>query len=68
MNKNILNVSILPNDIVVLFDSKSGWNQIGGAELLAPKNHNGKGCNLLFGNMEVRFVEIEKLDKLRWKP
>lgn len=66
INKNVLNVNRFPPDVVVLFDSKSGWNQIGGKELLAPENHKGKGCNILFGNMEVRFIEVKDFDKLKW--
>jgi len=51
---------------VILFDSKPGWNQVGGPELLAPENHGGKGCNILFGNFEVKFIEKEKFGELKW--
>ena len=68
MNKNIIGLKKIPDDIVVLFDSKPGWNQVGGHELLAPENHNGTGCYILFGHMFAEFVDINDLDKLRWKP
>ena len=67
INENIIGLDKLPSDVVVLFDSKSGWNQVGGKELLAPENHRGKGCNILFGNMEVKFVLSEEFYKLRWE-
>ena len=65
MNVNISNISDIPNDIVVLFDSKSGWNLIGDEQLLAPENHNGKGCNVLFGDFTVRFIPLKALEYLR---
>lgn len=39
-----------PSDVVLLFESKSGWNQNGGPELLNPDNHFARGCNVLFNN------------------
>lgn len=56
-----------PNDVVLLFESKDGWNQFGGAELLNPENHKGKGCSVMFNNFDVEFVLTEELDKLKWK-
>jgi len=66
LNKNVVGLDKIPDDIVILFDSKPGWNQIGGPELLAPENHGGKGCNILFGNFEVKFIEKEKFGELKW--
>jgi len=56
-----------PGDMVLLFEGNPGWNQFGGAELLAPENHNGEGCNILFNDGHVEFVKTEDLGKLKWK-
>jgi len=55
-----------PGDVVLLFESKPGWNQVGGPELLNTENHFGKGCNILFNDMQVEFVTSEKLGNLKW--
>jgi hypothetical protein len=34
---------------------------------LSTDNHNGQGCNVLFGNNVVKFLKPEELGKLRWK-
>jgi prepilin-type processing-associated H-X9-DG protein len=52
----------------MLFESKPGWNQVGGPELLWTDNHGGKGCNILFGDEHVECVECKQLAKLKWKP
>lgn len=69
MNKNIVGVkaSDIPEDVVLLFESKPGWNQAGGPEILTAENHNGEGCNILFGDRRVRIVETERLGELKWK-
>jgi hypothetical protein len=56
-----------PDDTVLLFETKGGWNQFGGAEILTTENHNGKGCYVLFNDLSTRFVKIEELGKLKWK-
>lgn len=53
--------------LVVLFETKAGWNQVGGPELLTTDNHNGKGCNVLFNDLTVEFVKTEELANLKWK-
>lgn len=53
-------------DVVLLFESKPGWNQSGGAELLTTENHQGKGCSVLFTDLHVEFVKAEDLSKLKW--
>jgi hypothetical protein len=55
-----------PNDVVLVFESKDGWNQYGGAELLNFDNHRGKGCNILFNNFSVRFIKPEEAGELNW--
>ena len=56
-----------PNDIVLLFETKGGWNQQGGPELLTFDNHKGKGANVLFNDGHVEFVKPDEVGKLRWK-
>lgn len=64
-----INVSLGSNPHhVVLFETKPGWNQVGGPELLTTDNHNGKGCNVLFNDLHVEFVKTEDLANLQWNP
>ncbi len=56
-----------PNDVVLLFETKGGWNQFGGPEILTIENHKGKGCNVLFNNGRVEFVTPERLGELKWE-
>ncbi|MHC4156722.1 MAG: H-X9-DG-CTERM domain-containing protein [Planctomycetota bacterium] len=55
-----------PPDAVLLFETKGGWNQYGGPEILTTENHEGKGCNVLFNDGHVRFVPSDELSLLRW--
>jgi len=52
--------------LVLLFETKDGWNQIGGPEILTTENHHGKGCNVLFNDSHVEFVGADKISELRW--
>jgi len=53
--------------IVLLFETKGGWNQFGEFELLTAENHNNEGANVLFNNGRVNFVEKDRFSKLKWK-
>jgi len=68
LNKNIAgkNSSEIPQDTVLLFETKGGWNQVGGPELLTTENHKGEGCNVLFGGLHVEFVKVERIAELKW--
>jgi prepilin-type processing-associated H-X9-DG protein len=55
-----------PGDLVVLFESKGGWNQFGGPELLTVENHKPRGCNVLFNDGHVEFVRADEVDRLIW--
>jgi prepilin-type processing-associated H-X9-DG protein len=57
-----------PSDVVLLFETKGGWNQSGGPELLATDNHIKfeKGCNILFADGHVEFIRAEDINNLRW--
>lgn len=54
------------SDVVLLFESKPGWNQSGGPELLTTENHQGKGCSVFFTDLHVEFVKTEDLGHLKW--
>lgn len=67
MNENIENLGLkVPPDMVLLFETSPGWNQIGGPGILTTENHNGYGCNVLFNDLHVEFVKTEGLHALRW--
>lgn len=53
-------------DVVLLFETKDGWNQFGGPELMTFDNHYRKGCNVLFNDGQVKFIKPEQKDKLNW--
>ena len=54
-------------DVVLLFETKAGWNQFGGPELLTTEHHEGKGCNVLFNDGDVEFIKKEQVGELKWK-
>jgi prepilin-type processing-associated H-X9-DG protein len=56
----------MPEDMVLLFESKPGWNLYGGPELLTTENHNGRGCNVLFGDGHTEWVRKERFGQLKW--
>jgi prepilin-type processing-associated H-X9-DG protein len=54
-------------DVVLLFESTAGWNQVGGPELLTTRHHEGKGCNVLFVDYHAEFVKGEEIPRLKWE-
>lgn len=54
-----------PNDVVLLFESSGGWNQFGGAELLAIDKKR-KGMWILFNDFHSSFKAMEQLSELNW--
>ncbi|MCJ7730618.1 MAG: DUF4190 domain-containing protein [Sedimentisphaerales bacterium] len=67
MNKNLEKPgNTAPPDMVLLFETKPGWNQSGGPEILSTDNHRGEGCNVLFSDGHVAFVKTEDLNDLKW--
>lgn len=67
MNKNAEKLGAnSPLDMVLLFESKPGWNQSGGPELLTTENHAGEGCNIAFCDGHVAFIKADDINKLRW--
>jgi hypothetical protein len=66
MNPNCLYGS--PADMVLLFETKAGWNQHGGPELFTFDNHDPKGGLVLLNDGTVKFIRTEEeLKQLRWK-
>jgi prepilin-type processing-associated H-X9-DG protein len=51
-------------DVVLLFESRSGWNQSGGPELLTTERH--EGCNIAFVDGSVRFIKPDEIAGLNW--
>jgi hypothetical protein len=57
-----------PPDMVLLFETKAGWNQQGGPELFTFDNHDPKGGCVLLNDGTVKFIRTEaELRQLRWK-
>lgn len=57
-----------PSDMVLLFETKAGWNQHGGPELFTFDNHDPKGGCVLLNDGTVKFIRTkEELQQLRWK-
>lgn len=57
-----------PPDMVLLFETKGGWNQYGGPELFTFDNHDPRGGCVLLNDGTVKFIRTtEEFHKLRWK-
>ena len=57
-----------PGDMVLLFETKAGWNQHGGPELFTFDKHDPKGGCVLLNDGTVKFIRTpEELRQLRWK-
>jgi hypothetical protein len=55
-------------DVVLLFETKAGWNQHGGPELFTFDNHDPKGGCVLLNGDTVKFIRTEEeLKQLRWE-
>jgi len=55
-----------PPDMVLLYETFPAWNQRDGPQLLIVDNHQGEGCNVLFVDGHVEFVETGSSQQLRW--
>jgi hypothetical protein len=57
-----------PPDMVLLFETKAGWNRHGGRELFTFDNHDPKGGCVLLNDGTVKFIRTaEELRRLRWE-
>jgi len=69
MNENIpADANELPGDLVLLFESAPGWNQVGGADDVTTDRHgeNNPGANIAFADGHIEFVKPEDIPNLRW--
>jgi len=67
MNENIpADVNELPDDLVLLFESSPGWNQVGGPDDVVTGRHDRPGANIAFADGHVEFVDAEDIPNLRW--
>jgi hypothetical protein len=57
-----------PADTVLLFETKGGWNQYGGPELMGFDNHSIKGAAALLKCGYTIFVKPDKIGEWKWKP
>ncbi len=66
-----MNPNCMPDssaDMVLLFETKAGWNQHGGPELFTFDNHDPKGGCVLLNDGTVKFIRTkEELQQLRWR-
>lgn len=56
-----------PGGTVLLFETKGGWNQYGGPEIMALENHKKRGCWILFNDGRVEFIAADRIEKLNWR-
>lgn len=68
MNSALAETAEAGLDTVILFESKPGRNNAGGAELLNTNNHRPKGANIAFADGRVKFIEANGINNLKWKP
>jgi hypothetical protein len=68
INVNEMKLDDIPPDVVLLFESEPGWNQVGGPELLTTENHEGTRCTILTAGGGTGFIKTEDLNRLRWEP
>jgi prepilin-type processing-associated H-X9-DG protein len=67
MNENIpADTNELPGDLVLLFESAPGWNQIGGPDDVVTDRHGRPGANIAFADGHVEFVDADDIPTLRW--
>jgi prepilin-type processing-associated H-X9-DG protein len=60
MNENIpADTKELPGDLVLLFESTSGWNQTGGADAVVTDRHKRPGASFAFGDGHVEYGPVE---------
>ena len=55
-----------PNDVVLLFETKGGWNQHGGPELFTGEHHKSNNGGVLFNDKQVLFINPEDINNLNW--
>jgi prepilin-type processing-associated H-X9-DG protein len=67
LNRNIEGLGFnAPGDMVLLFESRPGWNLVGGPEILTTDYHQQEGCNVVFVDGHTAFIKSAELAELRW--
>jgi prepilin-type processing-associated H-X9-DG protein len=68
LNKNLIGRKLtdVNPDTVMLFETKTGWNQTGEANELVFDHHNGS--NIVFADGHISYVPKDRISKLRWNP
>ena len=56
----------LPGDMVFLFESVPGWNQVGTIALLRTDRHEIRGSYILFVDGTIEFVKSDDIEQLNW--
>ncbi|UCG59978.1 MAG: hypothetical protein JSU70_10745 [Phycisphaerales bacterium] len=56
-----------PGDVVLIFETRGGWNQSGGPESLTAKDNYKRGWRVLLNNGHLKFIEPRGLAKLKWQ-
>jgi prepilin-type processing-associated H-X9-DG protein len=54
--------------MVLFFETRRGWNQGGGLEILTTENHEGRGCHVAFVDTHVEFVPKDGPSEFKWVP
>lgn len=66
MNKHVVGLDKdIPDDMVLLFESAPGWNQVGGIE--QAKGMSRMDVQIIFGNGDTKRILIKNIDRLRWQ-
>jgi prepilin-type N-terminal cleavage/methylation domain-containing protein len=64
MNPHAVDMS-MSIEMVMLFETRGGWNRYGGPDLVTYENHEGEGCNVLYIDTHVSFER--RVDDLYWE-
>ena len=56
----------MPGDMVFLFESVPGWNQVGTIALLRTDRHEIRGSYILFVDGTIEFVKSDDIEQLNW--
>jgi len=56
-----------PASMVLVFETKAGWNQHGNQDIVVMNRHEESGCYILFNDKHVEFIQAEKIKTLQWE-
>jgi hypothetical protein len=55
-----------PGDVVLLFETRGGWDQYGGPELMDFKHHTNNVSNVLLNDGSVLYIQPATMRLLNW--